>query len=92
NKSLSELTEHEIKLIQKEFDAKKLHKIISEIDADYSLTARSSAGSAGIAQQKKMIAVRKKKILKYRKNMKRRTILISSTITALSRKIQNLIK
>lgn len=92
NKSLSELTEHEIKLVQKEFDAKKLHKIISTIDAEYSLKARSSAGSAGITQQKKMIAVRKKKILKYRKNMKKRTTLISSTITALSRKIQSLTK
>ncbi|HXG13605.1 MAG TPA: argininosuccinate lyase [Candidatus Nitrosotenuis sp.] len=92
NKSLSELTEHEIKSVQKEFDAKKLHKIISAIDAEYSLKARSSAGSAGITQQKKMIAVRKTKILKYRKNMKKRTTLISSTITALSRKIQNLTK
>lgn len=92
SKSLSELTEYEIKSVQKEFDAKKLYKIISAIDAEYSLKARSSAGSAGIVQQKKMIAVRKTKILKYRKNMKKRTTLVSSTITALSRKIQNLTK
>ncbi|HXG74075.1 MAG TPA: argininosuccinate lyase [Candidatus Nitrosotenuis sp.] len=92
NKPLSELTEHEIKSAQKEFDAKKLHSIISSIDAEYSLKARSSAGSAGIAQQKKMIAVRKTKVLKYRQSMKKRTALISSTIAALSRKIQNLTK
>lgn len=92
NKLLSELTEYEIKSVQKEFDAKKLHKIISAIDAEYSLRARSSVGSAGITQQKKMIAVRKTKISKYRKKMKKRTTLVSSTITALSRKIQNLIK
>ncbi|MEO9308807.1 MAG: argininosuccinate lyase [Nitrososphaera sp.] len=92
NKSLSELTEHEIKLVQKEFDAKKLHRMISTIDTEYSLKARSSAGSAGITQQKKMIVVRKSLILKYRKNIKKRTTLISSTIAALSRKIQNLTK
>ncbi|MEM3064121.1 MAG: argininosuccinate lyase [Candidatus Nitrosotenuis sp.] len=92
NKPLSELTEHEIKSTQKEFDAKKLHSIISSIDAEYSLKARSSAGSAGITQQKKMIAARKAKVLKYRQSMKKRTALISSTMAALSRKIQNLTK
>ncbi|MEW6042942.1 MAG: argininosuccinate lyase [Thermoproteota archaeon] len=90
NKSLSELTESEIKTIQNEFDAKKIYKIISAIDAEYSLKVRSSLGSAGIAQQKKMIAARTTKIRKYRMNMKKRTTLISSTITALSRKVQNL--
>ncbi|HWP78964.1 MAG TPA: argininosuccinate lyase [Candidatus Nitrosotenuis sp.] len=92
NKLLSELTEDEIKSAQKEFDAKKLYKIISTIDAEYSLEARSSLGSAGIKQQEKMIAARKTKIRKYRTDMKKRASLISSTITLLSQKIRNLTK
>lgn len=89
---LSELTEDDIKSAQKEFDAKKLYKIISAIDAEYSLKARSSLGSAGIKQQEKMIAARKTKIHKYRMDMKKRTGLISSTIASLSHKIRSLTK
>jgi argininosuccinate lyase len=92
NKSLSELTESDIKTAQKEFDAKKLFVIISKIDAEYSLKSRSSLGSAGITQQKKMISARKTKILKYKQKMKKRTTLVSATIALLSSKVRNLTK
>jgi argininosuccinate lyase len=93
-KSLSELAlsdiEKEVK--QKEFDAKKLAKIISSINVTSSLKSRSSHGSAGISQQNKMIASRTAKIKKYRTNMKKRTAQIASTTEELARKVRNLTK
>lgn len=94
DKSLPELTlsdiEKEIK--QKEFDSKKLIKIISSINAASSLKNRSSLGSAGISQQRKMITSRTAKIQKYRANMKKRASQISSTSKELARKVKNLTK
>jgi argininosuccinate lyase len=93
-KSLSELSLYDIgkEIKQKEFDAKKLAKIISSTDAVSSLKSRSSHGSSGILQQKKMIASRTAKIRKCRASMKKRTIKITSTTEDLARKVRNLTK
>jgi argininosuccinate lyase len=94
SKPLSELTLLDIsrEIKQKEFDSKKLSKIISSIDAASSLKNRSSLGSAGISQQKKMITSRTAKIQKYRANMKKRASQISSATEELARKVRNFTK
>lgn len=94
SKPLSELTLSDIrsKIKEKEFESKKLHKMISSIDAEYSLKNRSSLGSAGMSQQNKMIASRNTKVARYRSNMKKRTGDVSSTIERLSHKVRGLTK
>jgi argininosuccinate lyase len=89
-KSLSELTLSDIQreIKEKEFDSRKLLETISSIDAQYSLKKRSSLGSAGISQQKRMIKTRNLKIRKYRTNMKKRTADISSATKRLAQKIR----
>ncbi|MFM7861601.1 MAG: argininosuccinate lyase [Candidatus Nitrosotenuis sp.] len=92
--SLSELTASEVarSVSVGEFDAKKLGKIISSINAQSSLQNRSSLGSAGIAEQKRLIAKRKSTIRQYQKNVVRRSTLITSAIEKLSTKVRILCK
>ncbi|MBM3906236.1 MAG: argininosuccinate lyase [Thaumarchaeota archaeon] len=92
--SLSELTASEVarSVSVGEFDAKKLGKIISSINAQSSLQNRSSLGSAGIAEQKRLIAKRKSTIRQYQKNVARRSTLITSAIEKLSTKVRILCK
>jgi argininosuccinate lyase len=93
-KSLSELTLSDIqeKIQKKEFDSKKLLRTISSIDAEYSLKNRSSLGSSGISQQKKMIASRNAKTRKYRSNMQKRTSQLNGAIKQLENKVHGLSK
>jgi argininosuccinate lyase len=88
--SLSELTASEVarSVSEGEFDAKRLGKIISSINAKSSLQSRSSLGSAGIAEQKRLIAKRKYTIRQYQKNLARRSALITSAIEKLSAKVR----
>ncbi|WP_100183474.1 argininosuccinate lyase [Candidatus Nitrosotenuis aquarius] len=88
--SLSELTASEVarSVSEREFDAKRLGKIISSINAQSSLQSRSSLGSAGIAEQKRLITKRKFTIRQYQKNMARRSALITSAIEKLSAKVR----
>ncbi|MBM3904332.1 MAG: argininosuccinate lyase [Thaumarchaeota archaeon] len=90
--SLSELTASEVakSVSEGEFDAKKLGKIISSINAQSSLQSRSSLGSAGIAEQKRLITKRKSTIQQYQKNVAKRSTLITSAIEKLSAKIRML--
>jgi len=90
--SLSELAASEVarSVSEQEFDAKKLGKIISSINAQSSLQSRSSLGSAGIAEQKRLIAKRKSTIRQYQKNLARRSTLITSAIEKLSAKVRML--
>jgi argininosuccinate lyase len=92
--SLSELTASEVarSVSEREFDAKRLGKIISSINAQSSLQSRSSLGSAGIAEQKRLIAKRKSTIRQYQKNLARRSALITSAIEKLSAKVRLLSK
>ena len=73
-------------------DAKKLRKIITSINSEYSLKHRSSLGSSGYAQQTKMIGNRIGKIRALRINLKKRTAQISSADEQLSRKVQTLMR
>jgi argininosuccinate lyase len=90
--SLSELTTSEIakSVSSKEFDAKKLGKIISSINAESSLKNRSSLGSAGISEQKRLITKRKSTIKQYRNNVAKRSAQISLAIERLSSNIRTL--
>lgn len=90
--SLSELTTSEVakSVPSKEFDAKKLGKIISSINAESSLKNRSSLGSAGISEQKRLITKRKSKIKQYRNNITKRSEQISLAIERLSSNVRTL--
>jgi argininosuccinate lyase len=74
----------------KEFDAKKLGKIISSINVQSSLKNRSSLGSAGISEQNRLIAKRKSKIRQYQKNVTKRSAQITSAIQKLSSQVKML--
>ena len=92
--SLSELTASEVasSVGAKEFDSKKLGKIIQSINAESSLKNRSSLGSAGIAEQKRLVVKRKSKIRQYENNVAKRNTMISSALQKLSTKVQVLSK
>ena len=88
--SLSELDATEVakSVSDKEFDAKKLGKIISSINSLSSLQNRSSLGSSGISEQKRQITKRKSMILKYHRKLKKRNTLINSAIDNLVKKVR----
>lgn len=90
--SLSELTASEVakSISDKEFDAKKLAKIISTINVESSLKNRSSLGSAGISEQKHLIIKRKSKIKQYQSNMAKRSSQVSLAIERLSAKVRTM--
>lgn len=92
--SLSDLTASDVakSVSSKEFDAKKLGKIISSINAESSLKNRSSLGSAGISEQKRLITKRKSKIKQYRNNVTKRSAQISLAIERLSSNVRTLCK
>lgn len=91
---LSGLTGSEIASETKDvgIDAKKLRKIITSINSEYSLKHRSSLGSSGYAQQTRMIGNRMGKTRTLRTNLKKRTTQISSADEQLSRKVRSLMR
>jgi argininosuccinate lyase len=93
-KPLLELTAAEIgKLVkEKQISADKILKIILSVDADSSLKKRTSFGSAGFLQQKRMIAARKAKTRNYRAALTERTKLVSIAAQKLDQKIRILTK
>jgi argininosuccinate lyase len=93
-KSLSELTLEEIQksLKEKQISPDKILKIISSVDANSSLKKRTSLGSAGFSEQKRMITTRKAKVRNYRVELMERTKLISFAVQKLSQKIRVLTK
>lgn len=90
NKTLEQLSEAEIKSVEQEFDAKKLLCILYKIDAAYSIKARTSEGSAGVMQQKKMIASRIDKVRRYGQNHQKRVMEVSSALDKLHHMVKNL--
>src|SRR5574338_183322 len=88
--SLSQLTISEVSksVSGKEFDAKKLAKIISSIDSKSSLKTRSSTGSAGISEQNRLVSKRKSKIRQYRNDITKRNKQIYTAIENLSAQIR----
>ncbi len=85
-KSLKKLTAGEIGSVAKQVDPNKILKIISSVSAGSSLKNRTSLGSAGFSEQKRMIADRRTKISQYQKILARRTARVSGAIQDLYEK------
>jgi len=93
-KPLSKLTTAEIKQSVKgtTVDSKAVAKIIQSISVFSSLTARTSEGSSGFNEQKRMIADRIKKTNAYRIGITKRDGDITNSFSNLSKKVKSLIK
>lgn len=93
-KPLSKISQSEIKILVKgtNIDSKFLSKLINLTTIDSSLRDRTSQGSSGILEQKRMIADRMKKIKMYREGTDKRENQIKNTYENLSKKIKLLTK
>ncbi|HXV66389.1 MAG TPA: argininosuccinate lyase [Nitrosopumilaceae archaeon] len=93
-KPLSKISPSEIKILVKgtNIDSKFLSKLINLTTIDSSLRDRTSQGSSGISEQKRMIADRMKKIKMYREGTDKRENQIKNTYENLSKKIKLLTK
>jgi len=91
---LSALTLSEIKksLIDGRVEAKELYKIIQGMTVHSSLNERTSHGSSGKSEQKRMILDRKKKIQAYRVGTTKRTNEVKTAFENLANKVKTLIK
>lgn len=93
-KPISKITLSEIKTSIKgtKIDSKFLLKLINSTSISSSLQDRTSQGSSGISEQKRMITHRMKKIKMYREGTTKRENEVKSTLEILSKKVKNLIK
>lgn len=91
NKPLSSLGLSEIKRSTKDADPKILLKIISSVSADVSLKNRTSRGSAGFSEQKRMVSDRRSKALAYRSGTTKRAGEVASSLRDLSAKVASLL-
>ena len=93
-KQLSKLSTAEIKQSIKEtrVDPKLVSKIIQSTSISSSLKERTSEGSSGYEEQKRMIANRMKKINAYRTGTTKRDNEVTNTFTNLSKKVKVLMK
>ena len=93
-KSLSKLTTSEIKQSVKgtTVDSKAVAKIIQSVSVFSSLKERTSEGSSGFNEQKRMIADRIKKINAYRIGITKRDGNITNSLSNLSKKVKSLMK
>ena len=93
-KPLSKLTTAEIKQSIKDttVDSKAVAKIIQSVSVFSSLKERTSEGSSGFNEQKRMIADRIKKINAYRIGITKRGGDITNSLSNLSKKVKLLIK
>ncbi len=93
-KPLSKLTTSEIKQSVKgtTVDPKAVAKIIQSVSVFSSLKERTSEGSSGFNEQKRMIADRIKKINAYRIGITKRGGDITNSLSNLSKKVKLLIK
>ena len=94
NKQLSKLSISEIKQSIKEtrVDPKLVSKIIQSTSISSSLKDRSSEGSSGYEEQKRMIANRIKKINAYRVGITKRDNQVTNAFANLSKKAKVLMK
>lgn len=92
-KPLSKLTTSEIKQSVKgtTVDPKAVAKIIQSVSVFSSLQERTSEGSSGFNEQKRMIADRIKKINAYRIGITKRDGDITNSLSNLSKKVKSLI-
>lgn len=93
-KPLSKITPSEVKASVKgtNVDSKFLIKLINSTTIDSSLRDRTSQGSSGILEQKRMIVDRMKKIKMYREGTNKRENQVKITFENLSKKVKLLIK
>ena len=93
-KPLSKLTTSEIKQSVKgtTVDPKAVAKIIQSVSVFSSLQERTSEGSSGFNEQKRMIADRIKKTNAYRIGITKRDGDITNSLSNLSKKVKSLIK
>lgn len=93
-KTLAKLSSAEIGKVAKEFkmEKKTLSEIIASCTISESLKARTSHGSSGFSEQKRMITVRKSMIGKYRGQVLHRDNEVSNSLDGLLRRVKELIK
>lgn len=93
-KPLSKITPSEVKTSVKgtNVDSKFLLKLINSTTINSSLRDRTSQGSSGILEQKRMIVDRMKKIKMYREGTTKRENQVKTTFENLSKKVKLLIK
>lgn len=93
-KSISKITLSEIKTSIKgtNIDSKFLLKLINSTSISSSLQDRTSQGSSGISEQKRMITDRMKKIKMYREGTTKRENEVKLTLESLSKKVKILTK
>ena len=76
----------------KEIKSKKLFEIIQNTTISTSLKNRKSRGSSGMSEQTRMLSVRIKKILSYKKIIKKQNYEIKKSLDSLSKKVKTLTK
>ena len=93
-KPLSKIKPSEIKTAVKgtNVDSKFLLKLINSTSIHSSLQDRTSQGSSGISEQKRMIVDRMKKIKAYRQGTTKRENEVQSSLETLSKKVKVLTK
>jgi argininosuccinate lyase len=93
-KPISKITPSEIKTVVKgtNVDGKFLYQIIKTTTITSSLRDRTSEGSSGFSQQKKMIENRMKKIHVYRIGTTKRENEVKASLNALTKRVKELTK
>jgi argininosuccinate lyase len=93
-KSLSKINPSEVKTAVRgtKVDSKFLMKLINSTSITSSLQDRTSQGSSGISEQKRMIVDRMKKIQAYRQGTTKRENDVKSSFETLSKKVKVLTK
>lgn len=76
----------------KEIEPKKLLKIIASISTDASLKNRTSRGSAGFSEQRRMISDRKARAKAYMSGTVKRSAEVDASLKGLSTRVASLIK
>jgi len=91
-KPISKLNESEVKkaIKSKEVSLKLLMKLIQSTTITSSLHARTSQGSSGISEQKRMTKHRMKKIEMYQIGIKKRTLAVQNSLNQLNKKVKQL--
>jgi len=69
---------------------KLLMKLIQSTTITSSLHARTSQGSSGISEQKRMTIHRMKKIEMYQTGVKKRTLAVQNSLNQLTKKVKRL--
>ena len=93
-KPISKLSESEVKKVikSKEVSLKLLMELIQSTTLTSSLQARTSQGSSGISEQKRMTADRMNKINMYQAGVKTRSNAVQNSLNKLNQKVKQLTK